>query len=260
MPNPAHAKSRIVILTAGGPLAEAVINAVNARYLAVTVIQEDPESIKEIARRWVRLLGVRRAVGQLAFGPLQKLVAIRARSRRAEILNTAGLTSTLDPGIDRVSVPTVNSEQCRHALVELQPRVVLVVGTRIIRSVTLSSINAPFINYHAGVNPKYRGQYGGYWAIANDDRENAGVTVHLVDKGVDTGPTLYKDRFTLAATDTIATIHYRQLVVAMPLIFRALDDALNDALKPQKPIGASTQWFHPTIAEYLANGFRKGLW
>lgn len=250
----------VVVLTAGGPLAEAVINAVAARFHSLAVIQEFGEKPGEIARRWVRLLGVRRAIGQLAFAPLQKLSALRARLRRAEILQQAGLQSTADPKITRRYVPSVNTEDCQQALTEFAPRVVLVVGTRMIRAATLSCIQAPFINYHAGLNARYRGQYGGYWALANGDVDLAGVTVHLIDAGVDTGATLYTAPFVATPADSIATLHYRQVVVAVPLILRAIGDAIDGTLCPIETTCPSKQWFHPMVVEYFANGFKRGLW
>jgi hypothetical protein len=118
----------------------------------------------------------------------------------------------------------------------------------------------PFINYHAGLNPTYRGQYGGCWALAQNDRGNFGVTVHLVDAGVDTGATLYTARAEATGADTVATYHYIQLVSAVPLIERAVDDALNGSLVPHPPLGPSRQWFRPTVAEYLSSGLRRGVW
>jgi folate-dependent phosphoribosylglycinamide formyltransferase PurN len=250
----------VVVLTAGGPLAEAVFNAVAMHRRNIAVIQELGEIPGEIARRWFRLLGAKRALGQLAFAPLQKLAAFRAQRRRTEILQHAGLQSAVDPDVPRRYVPSVNSDSCRQALTEFAPRVVLVVGTRMIRTATLSCIQAPFINYHAGLNPRYRGQYGGYWALANGDVDHAGVTVHLIDAGVDTGASLYTALFATIPTDSIATIHYRQVVVAMPLILRVIGDALDGTLAPKAASGPSKQWFHPTAFEYITNGLRRGLW
>ena len=255
-----HDEHQIVVLTAGGVFAEVIINALAARYGSLAVIQENREPFFEIFRRWCRLRGVRRALGQAAFVPLQRLAALHARGRRAEILADAELDSTPNLTITRIKVSSVNSDACRTALQHLAPRVALVVGTRMIREPTLSCVNAAFINYHAGFNPRYRGQYGGYWALAQGDARHAGVTVHLVDAGVDTGAPLYSARFAPGERDSVATFHYLQVVVAVPLIMRAMEDALANRLAAQAVDGPSQQWFHPTAAEYLRNGLRRGVW
>ena len=88
------------------------------------------------------------------------------------------------------------------------------------------SLAAPFINYHAGITPKYRGVHGGYWAKAEGDPGNFGITVHLIDKGIDTGEVLYQARLASTAEDNYSTFPYLQLVAALPLLERAADDAL----------------------------------
>ena len=259
-PDPTIEQGDIVVLTGGGVFAEVVINALVARFGHLSVVQEEPEPLADIFKRWVKLRGWPRAIGQMAFGPFQKLAALRAKVRRREILLQAALDATPNTSVARFHVPNVNSEACRDALTDLEPRVVVVVGTRMIRRATLTCIDVPFINYHAGLNPGYRGQYGGYWALASGDPEHAGVTVHLIDEGVDTGALLYAAKFQPTVRDTVAIYHYLQVVAAVPLIIRAVGDALACRLVPQKADGPSKQWFHPTVAQYLANGLRRGVW
>jgi methionyl-tRNA formyltransferase len=157
-------------------------------------------------------------------------------------------------------VPSVNSPECIALLRRLKPQVILVVGTRIISRSVLSAVAAPFINYHDGVTPKYRGIHGGYWAAAEGDLKNFGVTVHLVDAGIDTGDVLYQARLTPTANDNYATFPYLQLAAAMPLIEQAVEDALGGALKPLKVDLPSRLWSHPTLWGYVAAGLNRGVW
>jgi folate-dependent phosphoribosylglycinamide formyltransferase PurN len=261
MADPRHPRTdTVVVLTAGGVFPEIVINALAPRFDSVVVLMEEPETVGQIFRRWVKLRGWPLAIGQLAFGPIQKLAALRARSRRAEILKSAGLDPTPNPRVTRRAIGNVNSEACRDTLREQQPKVVLVVGTRMIRRPTLASVDAPFINYHAGINPQYRGQYGGYWAFAKGDDQNAGVTVHLVDQGVDTGAILFTAPIERTAQDNVATYHYLQVAAAVPIVLQAVEAAIRDRLEPVRSHGPSAQWFHPTLWEYLGNGLRTGIW
>src|SRR5262249_20974955 len=146
-----------------------------------------------------------------------------------------------------LSVRSVNSMACRAALAMLKPDVVLVIGTRIIGSETLRAVTVPVINFHSGMAPKYRGQAGGYWALALSDKENAGVTVHLVDEGVDTGAVLYQAQFWATPKDNFITYFYLQAAVARPLVIAALEDALSDRLQPVEMKMPSQQFYHPTL-------------
>ncbi len=249
----------IVVVTAGGSLSNIIVNGLVARLGPVTVIEEAPERKSEIIRRRVRMLGWVAALGQMSFGIVQRALWPNT-ARIKEVWNQHRLDAREAAGVVRYQVPSVNSAACQELLRTLSPKVVAVYGTRIIRRATLQSVDAPFINYHAGINPKYRGQHPGYWALANDDSENAGVTIHLVDEGVDTGSVLYQARVEFAPEDTIASYQHVQAVHALPLFARAIEDALADRLQPRQIDLPSQQFFPPTLWGYLATGITRGVW
>jgi hypothetical protein len=249
----------IVLLTAGGPLANIIANGLAARLGPITIIEEAPETKRQVIRRRARLQGWLTALGQVSFALAQRL--LWPNSARIAAIWTA---NGLDPSPPRVltlhRVPSVNSPECRALLSKLAPAVVAVYGTRILKRATLDSLAAPFINYHAGINPKYRGQHPGYWALASGDAENAGVTIHLVDEGVDTGSVLYQARVTFAHEDTIASYQYLQAAHALPLFARAIEDAKAHRLSPRLVDLPSQQYFPPTLWGYLATGLMRGVW
>ena len=47
------------------------------------------------------------------------------------------------------------------------------------------------INIHAGVSPYYRGTDCNFWALYDGNPHLAGTTIHLLSKGLDSGPMLY---------------------------------------------------------------------
>jgi len=251
---------RIAILIAGGALANMLVNGLVRHFGPVSVLKEDPESKLMILRRRARMIGWLEALGQAAFGLLQKLIARRSAARLAQIWEQHGLDRRPDAAVAVRDVGSVNSEACRAALRELRPHVVVVYGTRIIKRETLACTPAPFINYHAGVNPKYRGQNGAYWARSTGDPAHAGVTVHLVDEGVDTGGVLYQAMSEFEAADNIATYQHRQMATALPLVIRAVEDALAGRLSPRRVELPSHQWFHPTLWGYVRTGVARGVW
>lgn len=249
----------IVLLTAGGTLSNIVVNGLSARLGPLTIIEESPETKGQVIRRRARLQGWITAMGQVGFGLAQRLLWPNTE-RLAAIWKQHGLDPTPPSGLTVHRVPSVNTPECRALLAGLNPAVVAVYGTRILKPATIQTVAAPFINYHAGINPKYRGQHPGYWALAEGDAEHAGVTIHLVDEGVDTGSVLYQTRVTFDPEDTIASYQHVQAAHALPLFARAIEDAKAGRLSPRAVDLPSRQYFPPTLWGYLATGIMRGVW
>lgn len=255
---------RLVILTAGGPLAPVIVNGLVKKLCAsgttIAVIEEQPERKWDIVKRRARLLGWSTALGQAACGMLLRMLAARREERIKDIMAKYRLDPRPVTKVPVHAVSSVNSNECRALLKSLAPDVVAVYGTRLIKSETLNAVSVPFINYHAGINPKYRGQHPGYWALVSGDAENAGVTVHLVDEGVDTGDVLYQQTVRFNPKDNISTYQFVQAAAAIPLFAKAIEDALDRRLEPQRVALPSRQWFPPTLWSYLLNGCAIGIW
>jgi methionyl-tRNA formyltransferase len=92
------------------------------------------------------------------------------------------------------------------------------------------------------------------------DPENAGVTVHLVDRGVDTGPILYQARFEATQEDGFITYFYLQAALGRALVIKAVEDALGGQLRPVEVTSPSQQFYHPTLWFYLWTAWTKGVW
>ncbi len=61
------------------------------------------------------------------------------------------------------------------------------------------------INCHAGKLPFYRGRNILNWALINDEKE-FGITVHYVDKGIDTGDIILQRNFPINDNDDYSTL------------------------------------------------------
>ncbi len=255
-----QAKANIVFMTGGGELYWIIANALVDRFGPITIICEQAEPKGLFLRRRMKKLGAITVAGQVAFSFLSKVISKRSAPRRARIIADADANGDQPANCRIIEVPSVNDPACREALQEVQPDAVMVVGTRIIRKETLDSIDAPFINYHPGITPKYRGMNGAYWTLASGDEANLGVTMHLVDESVDTGDILYQDRCAMPAGNNITTYHHYLATVARPLAVKAVEDAVAGRLKPHKVDLPSRQWYHPTLQGYLWTGLTQGVW
>jgi methionyl-tRNA formyltransferase len=159
-----------------------------------------------------------------------------------------------------ISVPSANSDLCISTLLAAKPDVVAVYGTRLLGAKILASLDCPCINYHAGITPQYRGQHPAYWASANGEPELAGVTIHLVDSGVDTGAVLSQQRVVFSQEDTIWTYQWVQLAQALPLFEDAVAKTLCRTECGARRELTSCLYFPPTIWTYINNGLKKGVW
>jgi folate-dependent phosphoribosylglycinamide formyltransferase PurN len=251
---------RVVLLTSESEPGRMAARHLAARLPALAVIVESPMPRSLVLRRRLRRLGFAHVGGQLAFMLFQRMQQQAMKGRIAEVVRAAGLDARWPAESEIIRVPSVNSSECIRHLRRLQPQAILVVGTRIIDREVVRAVDAPFINYHAGITPKYRGVHGGYWAKAEGDQDNFGVTVHLVDEGIDTGGVLYQTRLAPTAQDNYSTYPYLQLAAALPLLERAARDAVEGTLRTQKVDLPSRLWSHPTLWHYIKTGWRSGVW
>jgi len=251
---------RVVVLTCEGETGRIAARYLAARFPALAVIVEDGVPRLLLLRRRIKRLGFAHVSGQLAFMAFQRLQQRASQQRVAEIVREANLEARWPDANEMIRVPSINSPECIGHLQRLQPRAILVIGTRIIAGEVLRAVDAPFINYHAGITPKYRGVHGGYWAKAEKDPSNFGVTVHLIDEGIDTGDVLYQARLAPTAKDNYSTFPYLQLVAALPLLERAARDAVAGTLRAEKVDLPSHLWSHPTLWRYIKTGWQQGVW
>ena len=223
------------------------------------VIMEEAVSKKTMILNRVKRLGVMKVLGQVLFILYSKVSAKFSASRIEEIKRSNALDDSPIDDEKIIYIDSVNDEKVIDLIQEMNPDAVIVNGTRIISVKVLACIEKPFINTHAGITPKYRGVHGGYWALANNDKEHCGVTVHLVDPGIDTGGVLYQEMITVTEEDNFNTYPLLQLDKAIPLMKRALDDVEKGMVTPIKIELPSRLWYHPTLWEYAVNYVMKGV-
>jgi methionyl-tRNA formyltransferase len=154
----------------------------------------------------------------------------------------------------------VNDPATIALLQTINPDVVAVFSTRILKQATLKAINTPFINFHCGINPLYRGQFPLYWARALGDDDNVGVTIHLIDEGIDTGDILYQEKLTFTKKDISSFQFLQALPTGVRLMKQAIEDAIHNELKPYKRDDKSQLFYPPTLGQYFFYGFSKNMW
>lgn len=197
---------KVVFLTYKSPTGAAILRELKCSNIPVEAIVIDtvrPNTHRTLARklrRYQRRLGV---IETALFGldKLKRRLIDRARrpwSRDSFYLDYSTTVFTVDD---------VNGERCRKFLEGLEPDLVVLGGSRILRPNIIRIPRIGVLNAHPGLLPKYRGVDVIPWAILNGDP--VGVTIHFVDEGVDTGGIIVRRKIELMEGDTIPRLKSR---------------------------------------------------
>jgi folate-dependent phosphoribosylglycinamide formyltransferase PurN len=250
---------KIVLLAGKGISTNILFHALQKSIPITAIILEEPVSKKQFLKKRIKKLGLLKVLGQVLFQTMVvPFLNLATSARKKEILEQFGLDDSPLPAAEVITVSSVNDSSCIQKLQEIEPNLVIVNGTRIISGSVLNAVNCKFINIHAGITPKYRGVHGAYWALLSDDPANCGVTVHLVDPGIDTGSIISQKTITVTRKDNFVTYPLLQLAAGIPMLQTAIADCLGGDLDLKSASGSSQLWYHPTIGQYLYHRlFRK---
>jgi folate-dependent phosphoribosylglycinamide formyltransferase PurN len=212
----------------------------------------------DLLKRRIKRFGLFFVCSQLIFQIYQKLLYKLSMSRVEEIVGDFNSLKYIAPRKVSANINDADLSYISDGRIDL----VILSGTRILSSETLDSLGSvPIINIHAGITPKYRGVHGGYWALANDDRENFGATLHFVDIGVDTGGVIAHVRLVPKETDNFATYPLLQQESAIDVLLNVIPDILHGMVDfgfigNTDKNSSSIIWTHPTIFQYIDNYLR----
>jgi hypothetical protein len=251
-----------IIILAG----ESVISTWAYNYLTTfvkieKVIIENKEDKTLFIRRRINRLGFRLVFGQVLFSFFILFVNFFSRKRRCDIFSHYRFKSDEIPKNLIEKVISVNDSKTLDLLNNYKPDIVLVFGTRIISSKIINSIEALFVNIHAGITPKYRGVHGAYWALINGDLKNCGVTLHYIDKGIDTGGIISQKCIFPTSKDNFTTYPLLQLGEGLTLLKIFLENYKVGKQQSfsENLISESRLWYHPTLWFYVRNYLTNGI-
>lgn len=251
---------RVMLFCGKGTSSDIVFTHLKEHYNLAGLVTENPPSRKRLLKNRIKRLGMFTVMSQLLFIKLVvPFIKFTSKNRLAEVLSTLQ-PKNLDTFDNKLSVSSINDDNVSDYLGEKQPEVIVVNGTRIIGKKLLSYINVPIINIHAGITPKYRGVHGGYWALVKKDIKNCGVTVHHVDRGIDTGNVICQRNICPTKKDSFVTYPFLQLKEGLICLDKALNKIKEKDLSVMDTSDIeSTLFYHPTIWQYLYNRIVKGI-
>ena len=172
------------------------------------------------AGRWTALQGV-------------LVVSDRPDAAALEIGRAFGLhTAYLDPGPYRTKLAAQAEERYVEALRSAEVDAVVLAGfMRIVKGPLLDAFEGRIFNIHPSLLPKYPGLDVQRRALEAGESES-GCTVHLVDRGIDSGRILGQRRVAVLPGDRPEDLAERILVQEHDLFGSVLEEVARGILRP----------------------------
>jgi methionyl-tRNA formyltransferase len=158
-------------------------------------------------------------------------------------------------------VSHINSEETLRFIESLAPDLLIVNGTSIIRGPLLKEYGGRIFNIHVGITPEYRGVHGAFWALHNEEPDLVGVTIHMVDRGIDTGGILKQKQIPVDySRDSHITLTYKQIRSGAGLMLKAIEKFESGELSAWKKKNVTSRlYFHPGLTDYIRYVRRTGM-
>jgi methionyl-tRNA formyltransferase len=146
----------------------------------------------------------------------------------------------------------VNARSSLEAIRALQPDLLVsVAGNQIFRAALLEVAPKGCLNVHSALLPRYRGLMPTFWVLKNGEKET-GVSVFLVDKGIDSGPIVVQKRVPIT-TDRLENLIRQTKVIGMDAVWEAVEKVHRGRLKLiPNPDKEKTYFSFPTKADVRA--------
>jgi methionyl-tRNA formyltransferase len=135
-------------------------------------------------------------------------------------------------GIPFYSAKDHNDQEAIAALKSMRPDVVAFTGGGIIRKPLLEAAGRGIFNTHMGPLPAYRGMDVIEWPILEERHREPGlgVTLHFMDRGIDTGPIVRTEQVPIRQGDSMERLRKRFEPAMVSLMLEGIRLVRDDAL------------------------------
>ena len=153
---------------------------------------------------------------------------------KKEIMSVSGLSRKyIIDGSD------INEPETIKKINKLKPDIIISINFDYILKKDVLGIPSRWaINLHTSYLPYNRGNYPNVWSIV--ENTPAGVTIHYMDEGIDTGDIIDQVEVKIDITDTGKTLYKKLENVAFKLFKKNWDDIKSGKNKKTKQVGTGT--------------------
>ncbi len=253
---------KIVILTSETPANVWLVNQLLDRCsdVAGIVIERRPladtvEAKASRRRKMVERYGRVRTLNKLLFNKVRaRFLAQAERETIRECLFPNGAPIVYARPVSTLVVPSINAPGCIQFIRERNPDLLAVCGTTVLKPEVFTLAPKGTINIHTGITPEYRSADPIFWALYRGEPEKVGVTIHYIDRGIDTGPIIHQHSVPVYPNDSLATIYVRCIQKGADLYRQAIGEISDGSVRIIRREGVQGRSFLSVdlgLAQYL---------
>tara|TARA_B100001778_G_scaffold42253_1_gene30441 strand:- start:4895 stop:5659 length:765 start_codon:yes stop_codon:yes gene_type:complete len=117
----------------------------------------------------------------------------------------------------------INHQNSINTLLRHNPDLIVsILANEIFKRPILDLPTIGCINLHTSLLPKYRGMMPTFWAMLNDENE-IGISVFLMDEGIDTGPIIVQETIPVHCSDSQKVLIEKTKRIGMRLIISSIE-------------------------------------
>lgn len=144
----------------------------------------------------------------------------------------------------------INHEDSLATISAFAPDLLIsIAGNQIFKKRLINLAPKGCLNLHTALLPKYRGLMPTFWVLKNNERKT-GVSVFLVDEGIDSGPIVVQKEYVIEETDSQQKLIERTKALGMEAIVEAVQKISDGNYKLQdNPESEMTYFSFPTAQD-----------
>mgnify|MGYP001158823088 CR=1 FL=1 len=155
-----------------------------------------------------------------------------------------------------ILVGNLNSSKSINSVKQSNPDAILYAGGGILRSTFIEVANHKIVNSHSGPLPEIRGMNAVEWSILLGYEPS--ITIHMIDRGIDTGKIISRKRIPIGKGETIETLRDKAVISGVLEVTRLFDgltdlDDLNKETSRDGLVGRQCYIMAPAVRELLSN-------
>jgi folate-dependent phosphoribosylglycinamide formyltransferase PurN len=154
---------------------------------------------------------------------------------------------------------SINSEEVIAYLRSLGCDLIFNQSHHIVTRQALQVARVGILNRHGAMLPSYKGRLSPFWQILNGDAEG-GLTYHLLDEGIDTGPIVYQESIPITAQDDVNSMIAKMFALAVErfgLVLEILSRPYGAENLVRHPSSSGSYYSSPRLKDALTYRFRR---